>query len=153
MDLKTFKTGGNFGQRAPNLGQNDRSGGSVLQFVGHKWPPFIAKKDINDLIFQLSQTGPFQNALALFIEDIYKMLLSPDACRIRGLFLFLYGRKYGLQCDIDDDYLDRHGYKSHDDVSHIASPTQIEIDTVTLGMVAFLQSYGEFITCQSIIFI
>ncbi len=72
------------------------------------------------------------------------------------------GENFGLLFQIYDDYLDRHSDKSYENVFHIASLTQIqklwdktysqlldkghqiEIDTVILDMVAYLQSHGYF---------
>jgi octaprenyl-diphosphate synthase len=49
------------------------------------------KKDINSLIIELSEKTNFHDTLAPFIKETNKLLLSPDAKRIRGIFPVLIG--------------------------------------------------------------
>lgn len=56
----------------------------------------IIKKDINNHLFQLSQKEPLHTALAHFIDETNKLLLSPDAKRIRGIFPVLIGESLNL---------------------------------------------------------
>lgn len=86
------------------------------------------KKDLNARILQLSQKEPFHTALAPFIDEANKLLLSPDAKRIRGIFPVLIGESLNLDRDtsllsgvvlellhftslIHDDVIDEHGFR------------------------------------------
>jgi geranylgeranyl pyrophosphate synthase len=88
----------------------------------------IIKKDINNHLFQLSQKDPLHSALAHFIDETNKLLLSPDAKRIRGIFPVLIGETLNLPREtsllnggvlemlhftslIHDDFIDDHRHR------------------------------------------
>lgn len=88
----------------------------------------IIKKDINNHLFQLSQKDPLHSALAHFIDETNKLLLSPDAKRIRGIFPVLIGETLNLPREtsllngvvlemlhftslIHDDVIDEHEFR------------------------------------------
>jgi geranylgeranyl pyrophosphate synthase len=83
------------------------------------------KKDLNTRILQLSQKKSFHPALSPFVNEANKLLLSPDAKRIRGIFPVLIGKVLNLDYEaallkgiilellhftslIHDDFIDDH---------------------------------------------
>lgn len=85
--------------QVPNL-YTSKKGGTYQSQINQQMDSIprieLIKKDINAYIFQLSQKEPFHTALAPFIDKTNKLLLSPDAKRIRGIFPVLISESLNL---------------------------------------------------------
>lgn len=88
----------------------------------------LIKEDINTLILHMSKKKPFHSSLVPFVDEANKLLLSPDAKRIRGIFPVLIGDSLNLERDstllygvvlellhftslIHDDVIDDHPFR------------------------------------------
>lgn len=86
------------------------------------------KQELNHRIFKLSQKKPFHDALLPFVDEANRLLLSPDAKRIRGIFPILIGKALNLDHEtallngvvlellhftslIHDDVIDDHSHR------------------------------------------
>jgi geranylgeranyl pyrophosphate synthase len=115
----------------------------------------LIKSQINDKLSQFSDKAPYHSSLMEFVEEAHRILLSPDAKRIRAIIPVLIGRKLALDpesCLLNGVALELLHFTSliHDDV--------IDNDQIRRGYPTLNHSFaknhavliGDYMMCEVI---
>lgn len=115
----------------------------------------LIKSQINDKLSRFSHKAPYHSSLVDFIEEAHRILLSPDAKRIRAIIPILIGRKLALDpesCLLNGVALELLHFTSliHDDV--------IDNDQIRRGYPTLNHSFaknhavliGDYLMCEVI---